>query len=166
MQGKSMETKEQRNEFLNAVLSRVGYPYRWGASGPDSFDCCGLVEWGMAKIGRPLGDVCSADLITIFKTRVKESEAKPGSLWLYSNNGHINKITHVMIMARAWGGGGTLIGARGGGHTTVDEKAAWDARAFVDCVLTDYWHPNLVAIVDPFIKEGQNGPTGTRSYNY
>ena len=140
-----------RHEFVSAVSSRVGFPYRWGASGPDSFDCCGLVEWGMNQVGVSLGDICSADLYNIFhKEKVIETAAKPGSLWLYSNTGEADKITHVMIMVRAWGQGGALIGARGGGHTTIDDRMAWQHRAFVDCVLTDYWHSHLVFIVDPF----------------
>jgi cell wall-associated NlpC family hydrolase len=141
-----------RDDFVRAAVSRVGYPYRWGASGPEVFDCCGLVEWSMNQIGVSLGDICSADLYTIFHgKKVLEPAAKPGSLWLYSNTREADKITHVMIMARAWGKGGTLIGSRGGGSTTTDDQQAWEHRAFVDCVMTDYWHGNLVFIVDPFV---------------
>ena len=140
-----------RQDFVTAAVSRAGYPYQWGASGPEKFDCCGLVEWSMNQIDVSLGDICSADLYSIFHgKKVLEPAAKPGSLWLYSNTREADKITHVMIMARSWGGGGTLIGSRGGGSTTIDDKTAWEHRAFVDLVMTDYWHNNLVFIVDPF----------------
>jgi hypothetical protein len=142
----------KREEFVAAVASRSGFPYRWGAAGPEAFDCSGLVEWGMKEIGMSLGDICSADLYRLFHgKKVLEPAALPGSLWLYSNTGDANKITHVMVMLRKWGDGkGTLIGSRGGGPTTKTIDDAWEHRAFVDVTLTDYWHDHLVFIVDPF----------------
>jgi cell wall-associated NlpC family hydrolase len=37
--------------FLTAAESRVGLPYVWGAAGPRSFDCSGLVQWSLAQVG-------------------------------------------------------------------------------------------------------------------
>jgi cell wall-associated NlpC family hydrolase len=31
--------------------SQIGKPYEWGASGPDSYDCSGLVMWSYAQVG-------------------------------------------------------------------------------------------------------------------
>ena len=31
--------------------SRLGCPYVWGATGPDTFDCSGLTQWCYAKAG-------------------------------------------------------------------------------------------------------------------
>lgn len=39
---------------VRAALSRLGRPYVWGASGPDRFDCSGLVQWAYAQAGVPL----------------------------------------------------------------------------------------------------------------
>jgi hypothetical protein len=39
----------QRTAFLRAAVSRVGMPYVWGAAGPTSFDCSGLVQWSLAR---------------------------------------------------------------------------------------------------------------------
>ncbi|OBJ73831.1 C40 family peptidase [Mycobacterium sp. 1274756.6] len=36
---------------VRAALSRLGRPYVWGATGPDSFDCSGLVQWAYARAG-------------------------------------------------------------------------------------------------------------------
>ncbi len=36
---------------VDAVLTRVGAPYAWGAAGPDSFDCSGLVVWAFHEAG-------------------------------------------------------------------------------------------------------------------
>ena len=37
--------------FLEAAVSRLGMPYVWGADGPTSFDCSGLVQWSFAQAG-------------------------------------------------------------------------------------------------------------------
>lgn len=39
---------------LQAGLTRVGDPYVWGATGPDQFDCSGLVQWSFKQIGKDL----------------------------------------------------------------------------------------------------------------
>jgi cell wall-associated NlpC family hydrolase len=39
---------------VRAALDQVGKPYRWGATGPGSFDCSGLVRWAYAQAGLPL----------------------------------------------------------------------------------------------------------------
>jgi cell wall-associated NlpC family hydrolase len=36
---------------VRAALSRLGRPYVWGATGPDRFDCSGLVKWAYAQAG-------------------------------------------------------------------------------------------------------------------
>ena len=37
--------------MLLAAESRLGMPYVWGANGPMSFDCSGLVQWSFAQAG-------------------------------------------------------------------------------------------------------------------
>ena len=37
--------------LLKAAVSRRGLPYVWGAAGPTSFDCSGLVQWSFAQAG-------------------------------------------------------------------------------------------------------------------
>jgi cell wall-associated NlpC family hydrolase len=36
---------------VNAALSRLGAPYVWGATGPNSFDCSGLTQWAYGQAG-------------------------------------------------------------------------------------------------------------------
>ena len=40
---------DQAVEFLNAVVAKEGTPYVWGASGPNAFDCSGLVSYGLRE---------------------------------------------------------------------------------------------------------------------
>ena len=39
---------------VRAALGKLGRPYVWGATGPDRFDCSGLVQWAYAQAGVPL----------------------------------------------------------------------------------------------------------------
>ena len=39
---------------LRAALSRIGSPYVWGATGPDQFDCSGLMVWAYNQVGKSL----------------------------------------------------------------------------------------------------------------
>jgi len=38
-----------------AALSKLGRPYVWGAKGPNSFDCSGLMQWAWGQAGVRLG---------------------------------------------------------------------------------------------------------------
>lgn len=38
-------------DIVAAARSRIRYPYAWGATGPDRFDCSGLVVWAYAQAG-------------------------------------------------------------------------------------------------------------------
>ena len=40
-----------RLALLEGVRRALGKPYVWGASGPDAFDCSGLVLWLYGRIG-------------------------------------------------------------------------------------------------------------------
>ncbi|HBT94927.1 MAG TPA: hypothetical protein DEB24_01920 [Coriobacteriia bacterium] len=44
------EAKEKA--VINAAISKLGVPYIWGATGPDSFDCSGLTSWSYLQAGR------------------------------------------------------------------------------------------------------------------
>ena len=45
-----------------AALSKRGRPYVWGAKGPDTFDCSGLVQWAWSQAGVRLGGTTWAQI--------------------------------------------------------------------------------------------------------
>lgn len=45
----SLDRRTER--VVRAALSRLGCPYVWGATGPNRFDCSGLVQWAYAQAG-------------------------------------------------------------------------------------------------------------------
>ncbi|MCD2190130.1 MULTISPECIES: C40 family peptidase [Actinomycetospora] len=45
---------------LRAALTRQGAPYVWGATGPNTFDCSGLVQWAYRQIGVGMPRVAAA----------------------------------------------------------------------------------------------------------
>jgi cell wall-associated NlpC family hydrolase len=45
---------------VSVALQQVGKPYRWGASGPDAFDCSGLIVYSYRAAGIPLPRYTSA----------------------------------------------------------------------------------------------------------
>jgi cell wall-associated NlpC family hydrolase len=39
---------------VQAALTRAGSPYSWGATGPNTFDCSGLIKWAFLQNGKSL----------------------------------------------------------------------------------------------------------------
>ena len=40
-----------RKAAMTNALAKLGKPYRWGAVGPNAFDCSGLVKWSFGQAG-------------------------------------------------------------------------------------------------------------------
>ena len=91
-------TRLQINTILQAAASRVGKPYVWGATGPDSFDCSGLVQWSFAHAGVRMPRVSQQQWFA--GPHVPLSAARPGDLlfWHYDPTDPAD-IDHVAIYA-------------------------------------------------------------------
>jgi peptidoglycan DL-endopeptidase CwlO len=86
----------QVRAFLKAALSRVGMPYVWGAAGPITFDCSGLVQWSMRQAGIIMPRVAVDQART--GPRVALSELQPGDLLFYHTDASApTYISHVAI---------------------------------------------------------------------
>jgi cell wall-associated NlpC family hydrolase len=70
---------------VSAALSRVGLPYVWGASGPSSFDCSGLVMWAWDHAGVSLPHFSGAQYADT--THISMSNLEPGDLVFPSDPG-------------------------------------------------------------------------------
>jgi cell wall-associated NlpC family hydrolase len=92
----------QLTNALRAAESRKGLPYVWGATGPRSFDCSGLVQWSFAQAGitmpRVAADQARAGLA------VPASQLQPGDLLFYHTDPtDPGYISHVAIyLGNGW----------------------------------------------------------------
>jgi cell wall-associated NlpC family hydrolase len=73
---------------LRAALSQRGKPYVWGAAGPDSYDCSGLVMWAFAQEGISLphytGSLWNSGM------HVSQADLEPGDLVFFGADiGHV-----------------------------------------------------------------------------
>jgi peptidoglycan DL-endopeptidase CwlO len=86
----------QLTAFLKAAVSRVGMPYVWGAAGPTSFDCSGLVQWSLAQAGVLMPRVAADQART--GPAVPISQLQPGDLLFYHTDPTApDYISHVAI---------------------------------------------------------------------
>lgn len=84
-----LQAKTQ-NEAVRLAYAQLGKPYVWGAVGPDSFDCSGLIYWIYRtnlgyNIPRIAGDQGA------YATPVRWEDAKPGDIF-YLGNQHVGMI--------------------------------------------------------------------------
>ena len=91
-------TRAQINTVLQTAAHQVGKPYVWGAVGPDSFDCSGLVMWSFAAAGVRMPRVSQQQWFA--GPHVDYSHALPGDLlfWHYDPTDPTD-IDHVAIYA-------------------------------------------------------------------
>jgi cell wall-associated NlpC family hydrolase len=81
-------------------------PYVWGANGPTSFDCSGLVQWSFAQAGVVMPRVAADQART--GPSVPVSQLQPGDLLFYHTDPTApGYISHVAIYL----GGGKMIQA-------------------------------------------------------
>lgn len=75
-------------QALKYALTRIGDAYIWGAAGPSTFDCSGLVVWSFAQIGISLphytGDLWNSGV------HVSRAQLQPGDLvFFFADLGHV-----------------------------------------------------------------------------
>ncbi|EID14283.1 peptidoglycan hydrolase RipC [Mycolicibacterium phlei] len=73
---------------IQAALSRIGSPYAWGGSGPNAFDCSGLVMWAFQQAGISLPH--SSQALARGGQPVSMDQIQPGDLvTYYSDASHV-----------------------------------------------------------------------------
>nr|WP_291479744.1 NlpC/P60 family protein [Corynebacterium sp.] len=73
---------------VGAAMSKLGAPYSWGATGPDAFDCSGLMFWAYQQIGKSVPRTSSAQVAG--GTSVSRDALQPGDIV-----GFYPGVTHV-----------------------------------------------------------------------
>ncbi|MFD6418753.1 NlpC/P60 family protein [Streptomyces sp. NPDC060194] len=75
-------------QAVSFAYAALGSPYRWGASGPDAFDCSGLTQaaWRAAGVGLPRTTYTQINA----GRRVSQADLAPGDLvFFYSGLSHV-----------------------------------------------------------------------------
>jgi len=80
---------------LSVAESRIGAPYRYGGTGPDAFDCSGLVAYAYRQAGITLPRTAAQQYAAV--TPVRKRELRPGDLVFFRVDGR--SVGHVGIYA-------------------------------------------------------------------
>lgn len=107
-----------------AALSRLGSPYAWGATGPDAFDCSGLVVWAYAQAGVSLPRTSRSQHATL--RPITREELRPGDLVFAGDPVH-----HVAIYL---GDGRVVHAPQTGGVVEIRSMERRDLRGFARVV--------------------------------
>ncbi|POM26858.1 putative endopeptidase precursor [Actinomadura rubteroloni] len=75
-------------QALRIAMSKIGSPYVWGAAGPSTFDCSGLVMWAYHQVGVNLPHYTGSQFTA--GVHVSQSQLQPGDLvFFYSDLHHV-----------------------------------------------------------------------------
>jgi cell wall-associated NlpC family hydrolase len=111
-------TTTQADKAVAYAYAQIGKPYQWGATGPDSFDCSGLVMAAWASAGLTIPRDTYEQWAGL--PHIPVSQMQPGDLIIYDGEGHV-----AMYV-----GNGYIIDAP---HTGADvERIPYDTSWYVD----------------------------------
>ncbi|WP_405087002.1 NlpC/P60 family protein [Microbispora sp. NBC_01389] len=95
-------------QILQYALAQRGKPYRWGGTGPDAFDCSGIIYMAYRNAGLSIPRTTFGQWP--FGTRIEQGEEQPGDLVFFDagpgtskdNPGHVGMVVSpgTMIEAR------------------------------------------------------------------
>ncbi|MBC7374332.1 MAG: C40 family peptidase [Frankiales bacterium] len=83
-----------RQQAVRSAAAQNGKPYRYGSTGPDSFDCSGLIQYAFRQAGKSLPRT-SGDMYRVSQ-KISQSAKQPGDLIFMSTDGRIG---HVGVYA-------------------------------------------------------------------
>jgi cell wall-associated NlpC family hydrolase len=101
---------------VRAALSRLGRPYVWGATGPNQFDCSGLVQWSYRQAGIQL-DRTTYDQIND-GVPVPPGQVRPGDL-VFPHTGHVQMAIGNGLVVEAPHAGATVQISRLGPNVAI-----------------------------------------------
>ena len=86
-------TKDKTEAICEAAISRLGCPYVWAATGPDTFDCSGLTQWCYAQVGVYIPRVdttqraAATSVLPVSEALPGDILWKPGHVGIYMGDG-------------------------------------------------------------------------------
>lgn len=114
-------TSTQAEKAVAFVYAQLGKPYQWGATGPGSFDCSGLVQaaWAYAGVQIPRDTYSQWAALP----HISSSDLQPGDLMYFDGVGHV-----AMYV-----GNGYMIDAPQTGETVrkLPTSTGWYSATFV-----------------------------------
>jgi peptidoglycan endopeptidase LytE len=82
------------SQLMSAIDQRLGSPYRWGATGPNRFDCSGFVWAIYQATGINFERVSAANLFARFEPVPVEEQFKFGTLVFFSGLAHVGVVAN------------------------------------------------------------------------
>jgi len=76
----------QTQGAIQTALAQLGKPYLWGGTGPNSFDCSGLMQWSWAQVGVHIPRVANDQ--QSWATPIPISQVQPGDFVFFGNPAH------------------------------------------------------------------------------
>ena len=102
-------------EALRYAMTRRGDEYVWGAAGPSTFDCSGLVMWAYAQVGISLPHYTVSQYN--LGEHISRSQLEPGDLvFFFSDIGHVG----------IYLGGGLMVDAPSTGQVVQVQPVMWN----------------------------------------
>jgi cell wall-associated NlpC family hydrolase len=102
---------------MHKAVSKKGKPYRYGAAGPSSFDCSGLVVWAYRQVGFSLPRTTGSMYSSSKFTTISKNSLHYGDL-VFFGTGHVELFGH-------WANKSHTVGYTFGAHhsgTTVSYR--------------------------------------------
>ena len=81
--------------LLTAIEERLGTPYRWGATGPDRFDCSGFVWSIFQEAGISFERASARTLFARFSAPAEGEQFQFGTLVFFSGLAHVGVVADV-----------------------------------------------------------------------
>lgn len=107
------------------ATAQIGDPYKWGASGPNAWDCSGLTAGAWAAGGKSLPHYSVAQYTS--STPISSASLLPGDLVFWGSSSKSTSIYHVALYV----GDGQMIHAPRTGRPVVQESMySWTAPNF------------------------------------
>ena len=110
---------ELGNKIAKVAISQEGKRYWWGKSGPDYYDCSGLVIYAHEQSGVPTSGKgrWTTKILCSVGVEITRDQLQPGDIILFSTDKTFSKVHHVGIYI----GNNTMVHASGSGSTTTGQ---------------------------------------------